>query len=224
MVEIVGTKVWEFGLWEVKFGVGILPEEEVAEAEFPAGANHKVDVGEVLVEKFGEILLGKVGDFVLRFLRRDAFDGMDDFGTAAVVETEINDAASVVFGLLGDPIARLDDLLWKWCVATTKDDFDVVLHEGLELAAAKNDEDIHEVADFLGATLEVFGRKDVEAGDFNTAIEDMVGEFFKIFEASVMALHASEAALFRPAAIAVNNNGDVGRKFNKLAVDSGGVF
>ena len=37
-----------------------------------------------------------------------------------------------------------------------------------------------------------------------------------------MALHASEAALFGPATIAVNNNGDVGRKFDGLSVDSGG--
>jgi hypothetical protein len=55
LVKIVGAKVWEFGFWEVKLGVGILPEEEVAKSEFPAGANHKVDVWEILVEIFGEI-------------------------------------------------------------------------------------------------------------------------------------------------------------------------
>ncbi len=133
-----------------------MPKEEVAEAEFPAGANHKVDVREVLIEISGEILLGEVGDFIGALLYCDAFDSMDDFGAAAIVETEINDAASVVFGLLGDPIARLDDLLRKRCVAATKDDFDVVFHEGFELAATKNDENVHEMADFLGAALEVF--------------------------------------------------------------------
>ena len=81
---------------------------------------------------------------------------MDDFGAAAVVETEINDAASIVFSLLGNPITRLDNFLRERFVAATEDDFDVVFHEGFELAAAKNDKDIHEMADFLGTTLEVF--------------------------------------------------------------------
>lgn len=218
MVEIVGAKVWKFGLWEVKFGVGILPKEEVAEAEFPASANHEVDVWEVLVEIFGEILLGEVSNFVCGFLGRDAFDGVDNFGTAAVVETEINDAAGVVFGLFSNPIARLDDFFRKRFVAATKDDFNIVLHEGFELAATKNDKNIHEVADFLGATFEIFGRKDVEASDFDAAVEDMIGEFFEIFEASVVSLHTGEAALFCPTTIAVNNNGDVGRKFDSLSV------
>ena len=143
---------------------------------------------------------------------------MDDFGTAAVVKTEINDAASVVFGLIGNPVASLDNFLWKRCIATTEDDLDIVLHEGLEFAAAKDDENIHEVADFLGTTLEVFGRKDIEASDFDAAIEDVIGESFEVFEASVVTLHTGEAALFCPATIAVNNNGDVGRKFDSLSV------
>ena len=149
---------------------------------------------------------------------------MDDFGTAAIVETEINDAASVVFSLLSDPITRLDNFLRKRCVAATKDDFDVVFHEGFELATAKNDEDVHKVADFLGTALEVFGRKDVEAGDFNATIEDVIGEFFEVFEAGVVALHASEAALFCPATIAVNNNGDVAWQFYGLIVDGNKFF
>lgn len=224
MVEIVGVKVWEFGFWEVKFCVGILPKEEVAEAKFPASADHEVDVREVLVEIFGEVLLGKVGDFVLGFFSRDAFDGVDNFGTAAIVEAEINDAASIVFGLVGNPITRFDDLFWKWCVAATEDDFDVVFHEGFELAATKNNEDIHEMANFLGAALEVFGREDIEAGNFDATIKDVIGEGFEIFEAGVVALHASEAALFCPATVAVNNNGDMGRKFDSLTVDFDKLF
>lgn len=143
---------------------------------------------------------------------------MDDFGTAAIVKTEINDAASVVFGLVSDPITRLDNLFWKRFVAATEDDFDVVFHEGFELATAKNDEDVHKVADFFGAALEVFGRKDVKTGNFDATIKDVIGEGFEVFEASVVALHTSEAALFGPATVAVNNNGDVGRKFDGLSV------
>ncbi len=52
----------------------------------------------------------------------------------------------------------------------------------------------------------------------------MISECLEIFEASVMTLHASEAALLGPAAVAVNNDGDVGGDFYKIAVNSSGVF
>lgn len=50
----------------------------------------------------------------------------------------------------------------------------------------------------------------------------MFRELLEIFEASVVALHASEAALFRPTPVAVNNDCDVTRNLDGLPVDSGG--
>lgn len=80
------------------------------------------------------------------------------------------------------------------------------------------------MADFLGATFEIFGRENIEASDFNAAVEDMISESFEIFEASVMALHTSEAAFFCPATVAVNNDCDMGRNLDGLAVDSSGFW
>ena len=79
------------------------------------------------------------------------------------------------------------------------------------------------MADFFGAAFEVLGGKNVEADDFDAAIKDVIGKSFEIFEAGIVALHASEAALFCPASVAVNNDGDVGRNFDGSAIDSGGV-
>ena len=52
----------------------------------------------------------------------------------------------------------------------------------------------------------------------------MVSELLEILEASVMALHASEAALFCPATVAVNNDRDVARQFYGLIVDNNKFF
>ena len=50
----------------------------------------------------------------------------------------------------------------------------------------------------------------------------MFGELLEIFEAGVVALHASEAALFSPTSVAVNNDCDVTRNLDGLPIDSGG--
>ena len=214
-------EVWEFGLWEVEFGVGILPKKEVAETEFPAGANHKIDVWEILVEIFREVLLGEVFDINI-FVLGELFDGVDNFSAAAIVEAEIDGAGGVVFGFLSEFIASLHDGFRQRLIATRENDANIVIHEFFEIVLVEQDEDIHEMADFFGAALEVFGRENVETDVFDAAIDDMFCELLEVFEAGVVALHASEAALFCPATVAVNNNGDMGRKFDDLSVNSGG--
>ena len=166
-------------------------------------------------------MLGEVFDIDV-FVLGELFDGVDNFSAATIVEAEIDGAGGVVFGFLGEFIASLHDGFRQRLIATRENDANIVIHEFFEIVLVEQDEDIHEMTDFFCAALEVFGRENVETDVFDAAIDDMFGELLEVFEAGVVALHASEAALFGPAAVAVNNDGDVTRDLDGLSVDSGG--
>lgn len=170
-----------------------------------------------MVEIFREVLLGEVFDINI-FVLGELFDGVDNFSAATIVEAEIDGAGGVVFGFLGKFIASLHDGFRQRLIATRENDANIVIHEFFEVVLVEQDEDVHEMTDFFCAALEVFGRENVETDVFDTAIDDMFRELLEIFEASVVALHASEAALFCPATVAVNNNCDMGRDFDGLSV------
>ncbi|MFM1945427.1 MAG: hypothetical protein RI897_4409 [Verrucomicrobiota bacterium] len=82
-----------------EFGVGDLPEEEVRDAEFAAGADEEVRVGHMPgVEVFGEGFFVDLGGVELAFLHfgGEAAAGFDDFVASAVAEGERESEAVII--------------------------------------------------------------------------------------------------------------------------------
>src|ERR1700732_4140591 len=89
--EMVATEVGPERRGDVDFGVGELPEEEVAQAHFAAGADEEVGVGIVAgIEMMIENLLVDLRAVEVAQLdfADDRVDRLDDLDAAAVAERE----------------------------------------------------------------------------------------------------------------------------------------
>jgi hypothetical protein len=70
-------------------------------------------------------------------------------------------------------------------------------------------EEIHEVIDFIGAAIPVFGGKDIGGNIMNAFVEGSQGDLLHAQIAAAVALKGAQAALFGPAAVAVEDEAEM---------------
>ena len=145
-------------------------------------------------------------------MKRDAFEGVDDFGTAAVVEREGERGAGVGGCGLGRALHYLLHVFRQFVDAADEGQADVVAQHGFYFGGEVGLEEAHEEADFgAGAAQIVFEGKGVEGEIGKADAGGGFGDSADGFSAALMAEEALEAALVGPAAIAVHDDGDVAR-------------
>src|SRR5271168_2281696 len=96
---MVATEVGPERRGDVDFGIGELPEEEVAQAHFTAGADEEVGVGIVAGVKvvIEDLLVDLRAVEMAQFdFADDRVDRFDDLDPAAVTEREDEDEAGVL--------------------------------------------------------------------------------------------------------------------------------
>ncbi len=100
--EFGAAEVRPQGVGDVKFGVGDLPEEEVADAHFAGGADEEVGVGQAGgIKARGERLFVQLerieGAGVPRF-GNERVHRVNQFGAAAVIDGEVEAHAAILGG------------------------------------------------------------------------------------------------------------------------------
>ena len=198
------------GVAEVKLRVGALPEEVVAESDFPARADEQVGVGhegrgevlgnEVLVDVGGvELALGRLpgevaygfGDFPAGAVAQGYDHGHPRVHRSALLEAQ--DGLAHHFGHAGEVA---DDAQAH-----------VVVHE--EFLLERGEDERHECGHLVGRAVPVFGRERVEGEELHAQVGAGRGDFLHGHDALLVAHAAVHSARLRPTAVAVHDDGDV---------------
>ena len=114
-VEFFVGEFWPGCGCDVEFGVGDLPEEIVADPHFASGADEEVGVWHAAgVEVVGDGLFGDLagGELVGLDFVGDLSDGVGDFEARAVVDSEAEGHAGVLFGGIEGVCEFVEDGGW----------------------------------------------------------------------------------------------------------------
>ena len=209
-VQFGGVQVGPEGRGVVVLAVGGLPEEEVADALFAAGADDQVGIraafGVEVAPEEGFVHLFR-GDGVVE----DAAHGLEDFVASAVVEGDVEGYAGVVAGdLFGAGDGVLQAGVQGVRVAEV-DEADAGFVEGPGLGFNFLGEDGHQAVDFVGGAAPVFGGEGVEGDYGDAAFSEGGDDAADVGDATAVAVGAGPGAPGGPASVAVHNDGDVGR-------------
>ena len=198
----------------VELGVGGLPEHEVADARFAAGANEQVHFGcvggaQVLGQRFFRHVLQALAG--VRLL--PGLSGLDHVPAATVVGAH-REGDGLVVG--GGGFGAGDEVLQGWreprFVAHDFEANAVVVH-AVDLFLQVGHEQVHEAGDFFFGALPVFGAEgeEAEVGDahFGAAFDDVT----HALGTRRMAQGRRHEALFGPTTVAIHDDGDVLRQW-----------
>jgi len=228
--EETGTiEVGPEGFGDEDFGVGDLPEKEITDAHFAAGADEQIGIREIRGVEVAR-------DFVFCDQRwgdrrrvmasgEDGVYGVDQFGAAAVVEGDGEDHARVGRSGFGGFARIFLDGGGKIFGAAEEAHTDVVaLDEGHFLAQIFA-EKLHEEFDFSFGAAPVFHREGVERKGFDmetgTGFDGGPGGL----RACAVAGDAGEVAFLGPAAVAVHDDGDMAREPREIETfEEAGLF
>ena len=102
--HVASSKVGPEGFGKIEFRIRDLPEQEIADSRFPAGANKQVRVrkpgrGQVLLElSFMDV----PRRFAALNVVNQAIHGVDNFGASSITQGDHHGLVSEVFGLFSD--------------------------------------------------------------------------------------------------------------------------
>ena len=202
------------GRGENEFSVGGLEQEEITDAGFARGADDEVRVRQVGGrEVAAEGGVGGVVEWL--FSGGDGGSigagGIDDLGAGAVIEREDEGVVCKVLGGFNRGAEDFLDTGGKLVRATDGAEADAVADEGVEFLLQVILQEAHETADFVLGAFPVFDRESVEGEHFHAEVPGGEGGGADGLDAATVALDAGQAAGFRPASVAVHNDGDVVR-------------
>src|SRR5579862_7187681 len=202
------------GIGDENLRVGNLPEQEVADAHFAAGADEQIGVGEagsveVLFELgLGELFRGAGG----ALFGEDAVGGVHNFGAAAVVERDAQHYTRVFGGGFGGFASVALHRRRQFVGAAQKTHADVVFLDERHLLADVFTEQLHEKLDFGFGAAPVFHGEGVKSQRFNLHTGAGFDGAARGFRAFAVAGDAGEMAALGPAAVAVHDHGYVARQ------------
>jgi hypothetical protein len=218
--QVLAAEVGPVALGYVYLRVSDLPEQEIAYAHFSAGADDQVRVGHMRgVEGIRNVLFSQARQegieweraVVLRCnLSECAANGVDDFSTRAVIESERERGAGVALGLLGGPAHGVLNFIGQLGDAADVGDADVVVVHPPDVGYQIGAQQAHEEADFrFRPAKAVLKRKGVEGQpgkiDAGCSLDDVLHGLGTL----LMAEEALETPKTRPSAISIHNDGDV---------------
>ena len=196
-----------------KFGVGDLPEEEVAQAHFATGANEQIGVGQVAgVEVLGDDLFGDFGgvDVALLDLGGDGADAFDDLDACAVAEGEDEGQTGVFFeGGAGFGELFLDEFGQAIDLA---DDIeaDIAAVEFADFVLQKPGEIFHQGVHFVLGAVPILDGERVKGQVFYPQFAASADDGTDGFDAVAVAFDARQVAGLGPTAVAIHDDGNVG--------------
>src|SRR5580693_5559400 len=200
---------------EHEFGVGRLPEQEIRQPHFAGGANDEIGVGKASrVEPLGQFVRpdrpsveAPVANVDRQTPRR-----LEDFLPPAVIEShrerEPVIAGGQGFGLDDEP----DDVTREIVPFADDPDPDAIGVEFSEIVANEPLEEAHQHRHLLRRTAPVLRREAIDRKELHAALDRRTDNPAHGLDAAPMALEARQAARLSPTAVAVHDDGDVGRR------------
>ena len=141
-----------------------------------------------------------------------AVDGVDDFGAAAVVDGEVEAESGVGGGLTDGGFEIVANLGGEKLPAADGVEADAVGLQTGELAVEIDTEQAPEGVDLIARPLPVLDGEGLEGESVDSGAGAALDGGANGVDAGFVTGDAGEAALTRPAAVAIHNNGDVGGK------------
>lgn len=207
----VGPKHWS----ETEFGIGSLPQEEVADAALSTGSDQEVGCRDAV--RVEATLNGSRVDilrieFALLNLKGNLLDSMGNLFVTGVAERQYESEA-VVGGCLSNTFCKKGlRLLWELTEVAYGLQTDMVYIEGRQLGNQILYQQIHQAVNLCLRTIPVFGGEGVEGEVFDTQFGgSLSNETHRLYSLS-MSENTFFTTEFCPTSVAVHDDGDVIRQ------------
>ena len=205
------------GRSDINFGIGKLPQQEIAQPHFAAGANHQVGIRQVpRVQVLRHRVLVNVQMIQTAVARRGIHDGpkcVHQFGARAVIQRQGQHHAGIARGRIPRPSHLFLHRRRKLVLASNVFQPDVVLVEGRNFRLQIAAQQAHQEIDFAAGTLlPVLFRKRVQGQPGNPDARSGLDRRAHGCDSGAVSGHARQVAAFRPATVAVHDDGDVFRE------------
>ena len=208
----VGTiEIGPKGFGDEDFGVRNLPEEEIADTHFSAGADEEIGIGKIDgIEMARELFLGDgVRTAVAVAFAKDGVHGIDDFRAAAVVEGDRENHAAVARGGFRGFAGIFLDGQGKFFGASEETQADIVSLKERHFFANVLAKELHKEFDFGSGAAPVFHGESIEGERFDVKTRASFDGGARGFRACAMSGDTGQMTLLCPATVAVHDHGDV---------------
>jgi hypothetical protein len=190
-------------------GVGDLPQEEIGDAALPARPDQEIRIGEA-----GGVEVARNGLFVHRPrvrdpVRQDALHGIDDLGPAAIVQGHAEAHFPIAARDLLHPVELAAGSGRQTLLAAEDGQTEVVLDEDLVLFPEELDHQAEQGRNFALGPLPVLGGERVQRQDLHAGPGGRLYDLPDGLDARPVALDPGQIPGFRPAAVAVHDDGHV---------------
>src|SRR5471032_1062666 len=212
LLEMLLAEIRPQGVDEHEFGVGALPEKEIADALLAACANEQIRIGDARRQELA--LEARFVDLVDRNLsRRDLAREIarrpQDLVARAVIDTDVDvDArvgASTCLGV-GDVLL---DILGQAVAIADHAQLRAVASELFEFVPQVVAQQSHQIVDLVGRARPVLGREGEQRQDRNAELASAANDFAYRVGAPAVTGDAWQPPRLRPSPIAVHDDGDV---------------
>ena len=197
---------------EVHLGIGHLPQHEVADTHLATGADEQVGVGQACGAEVG---------FQRRFVqqvgrhagvgRQPAAGGAQHVPAAAVVDGHAQGHAAVAFGQAFDFFEQLAQRLVEGADVADDLQADAARMQVAGFLAQVTQEQLGQARNFLGRAAPVLGAEGEQGEAFHAGRHAALYQGAYAPCAAGVAHHLRQAALARPAPVAVHDDGDMAR-------------
>ncbi len=195
------------------FGVGDLPEEEIADTHFAAGANEEIGIRQIRrVEMARDFIFGDQFPVAVAVaFGEDGVHGVDDFGAATIVESDVQNHAGIGGGGFGGFAGVTLNAFGQFFGAAQEAHADVVTLDERQFLAEIFAEELHQELDLGFGSAPVLYGEGIESEGLNFETCASFDGGAGGLRAGAVAGDAREMTLFGPAAVAVHDDGDVAR-------------
>ena len=208
-VEGLLVEVGPEGLSEVELRVGELPEQEVADPLFSAGAYQEIGLGCVVHGQVRrQVGLGEVPT-LLAHAPVHGVRGLDDVPPSSVVGGDGEGESGV---LSGEPLRVLDlveELPLEWAAVTDHLQADVELVHLGDLPPQDLDEEAHEEGDLVRGPSPVLAAEGEDGDELDAKLDGLEDHVVQDLGAALMPCDPRQESLTGPSAVPVHDHGDV---------------
>jgi len=212
--ETSTVEVGPKNIGDEEFGVRDLPEKEIADAHFSAGADEEIGIGKVGgIEMTSELLfadgLGGGVAVMTPAFGENGVHGIDKFGAAAVVESDRKNHTAVACGGV-DGVARVLLDRERQVIGSAKEAHtNVVALDERHFVANILAKQLHEKFNFSFGAAPVFDGESVEGEGFDVEASAGFDGGASGFGAGAVADNAGEMTLLGPTAVAIHDDSDM---------------
>ena len=205
-------------LSDENFSVRDLPQQEIADAHFAAGADEKIGIGKVGgVEVACQIFLGdRLGRLMAVARGEDCVHGIDNFCTATIVQRDVQDHTGVFRQRFSGFASIFLDGFGEFVSAPQKTHADIVSLEQRHLFANVFAQELHQEFDLGFGAAPILDGKGVESERFDLQTRGGLDGNTGRFCSGAVSGNARKMTLLSPAAVAVHDDGDVAREAGEI--------